>query len=86
MHLDENECEISNGGCQHQCKNNNGSFVCHCNEGFFLDGNGKSCSGKHEINIRVSKQSPLILRTSLLLTRFYEENYSLKIKSNCLHP
>ena len=51
MHLDENECEISNGGRQHQCKNVNGSFVCHCNEGFFLDGNGKSCSGKHGINI-----------------------------------
>ena len=49
IHLDENECDVSNGGCQHQCENNNGSYVCHCNEGFFLDGNGKTCSGKREI-------------------------------------
>ena len=56
--LDENECETSNGSCQHQCENINGSYVCHCNEGFFLDGNGKSCSGKHEIKIRSSKQLP----------------------------
>ena len=48
-YLDENECETSNGGCQHQCENINGSYFCHCNDGFFLDGNGKSCSGKREI-------------------------------------
>ena len=45
MPLDVNECEISNGGCEHHCKNINGSYVCGCKEGFFLDGNGKSCSG-----------------------------------------
>ena len=48
-YFDENECETSNGGCQHQCENINGSYFCHCNDGFFLDGNGKSCSGKREI-------------------------------------
>ena len=37
MTLDVNECAMSNGGCQHQCKNN---------EGFFLDGNARTCSGK----------------------------------------
>ena len=46
MHLDVNECEVLNGGCDHRCKNTNGSYVCQCNKGFFLDGNGKSCSGK----------------------------------------
>ena len=44
--LDVNECETLNGGCEHLCNNNNGSYACECNEGFFLDGNGKTCSGK----------------------------------------
>lgn len=48
MYLDVNECEILNGGCQHQCKNNNGSYLCQCNEGFFLNGNGRTCTGKLE--------------------------------------
>ena len=46
--LDVNECEMLNGGCQHHCQNTNGSYVCQCKEGFFLDGNGKTCSGKFE--------------------------------------
>ena len=41
MNLDVNECKMSNGGCQHQCKNTNESYVCQCNVGFFLDSNGK---------------------------------------------
>ena len=49
MHLDVNECEVLNGGCQHQCKNTNGSYVSQCNKGFFLDGNGKTCSGKLDL-------------------------------------
>ena len=51
IHLDINECEISNGGCEHQCKNTNGSYVCECNTGFSLDGNGKTCTGKFENKI-----------------------------------
>ena len=46
IYLDVNECEVSNGGCEHKCKNTNGSYVCQCNKGFALDGNGKTCSGK----------------------------------------
>ena len=46
MYLDVNECGMLNGGCQHQCKNTNGSYFCHCNDGFFLDGNGRTCTGK----------------------------------------
>ena len=46
MILDINECAMSNGGCQHQCRNTNGSYMCQCNEGFFLDGNVKTCLGK----------------------------------------
>ena len=49
MNLDVNECEMSNGGCQHQCKNTNGSYLCQCNGGFLLDSNGKTCTGKFDI-------------------------------------
>ena len=35
-----------NGVCQHQCKNTNGSYLCQCNDGFFLDGNARTCIGK----------------------------------------
>ena len=45
-HLDLNECETLNGGCQQQCINTNGSFNCHCRNGFFLNGNGRTCAGK----------------------------------------
>lgn len=45
LFLDDNECEISNGGCEQQCRNKNGSYVCECNKGFHLDQNGKTCSG-----------------------------------------
>ena len=51
MALDINKCEALNGGCEHQCKNTNGSYTCECNKGFSLNGNGKTCSGNFEINI-----------------------------------
>ena len=48
--LDVNECDVSNGGCEHDCKNKNGSFICQCNRGYSLSGNGKSCLGKYQSN------------------------------------
>ena len=51
MALDINECETLNGGCEHQCKNTNGSYTCECNKGFSLNGNGKGCSGNFNIDI-----------------------------------
>ena len=47
--LDVNECDALNGGCAHKCKNKNGSFICQCNRGYFLSGNGKSCLGKYTV-------------------------------------
>ena len=58
--LDVNECETLNGGCEHLCKNNNGSYVCECNGGFFLDGNGKTCSGKFSMQTSICSNCPVL--------------------------
>lgn len=34
---DINECAVNNGGCQHECKNTLGSFMCRCSDGYFED-------------------------------------------------
>lgn len=44
--LDVNECDNNNGYCEHTCQNVYGSYWCKCNEGFKLDSNRKTCSGK----------------------------------------
>ena len=41
-----NECDINNGNCQHVCKNLYGRHSCSCREGFVLDSNKRTCSGK----------------------------------------
>lgn len=43
---DVDECEINNGGCEHTCTNQPGSFTCHCPTGLQLSSNGKTCVGK----------------------------------------
>ena len=43
---DIDECLSSNGFCAQQCINTAGSYSCRCNHGFFLDSNGRTCSGK----------------------------------------
>ena len=57
MFLDVNECSVSNGGYEHQCENTNGSYFCKCNEGFFLDGNRKTCSGTYDPKNKLFKFS-----------------------------
>ena len=42
---DIDECLSSNGLCAQQCINTDGSYSCRCNHGFFLDSNGRTCSG-----------------------------------------
>ena len=37
FHSDINECAVNNGGCQHECKNTLGSFMCRCSDGYFED-------------------------------------------------
>ena len=45
------ECENENGGCDHNCYNEIGSFHCDCKIGYLLDDDGLGCKG-----MLVSKQ------------------------------
>ena len=45
-YLDIDECSVYNGGCDHICTNTIGSYICSCDNGYTLDGNNLSCSGK----------------------------------------
>lgn len=41
--LDKDECSKDNGGCQHECINTVGSYVCQCRNGFVLHENKHDC-------------------------------------------
>lgn len=43
---DVNECTATNNTCDHVCTNTEGSYICSCRPGYFLDSDGKSCRGK----------------------------------------
>lgn len=40
---DKDECSKDNGGCQHECINTIGSYVCQCRNGFILHENKHDC-------------------------------------------
>ena len=44
--LDVDECLEDQGGCEHSCHNEIGTFNCSCNDGFELDSNGFNCNSK----------------------------------------
>ena len=47
MFIDIVECaDESNGGCEHNCTNTVGSFLCSCRDGFTLNSNQRTCDGK----------------------------------------
>ena len=41
--VDINECLDSNGGCDHNCTNSEGSYECLCRDGFLLLGDNRTC-------------------------------------------
>ena len=45
--IDINECTTSNGDCEHNCANTDGSFICSCHTGYQLDENGLNCNGEN---------------------------------------
>uniref|UniRef100_A0A6I8N4Z4 Metalloendopeptidase n=1 Tax=Ornithorhynchus anatinus TaxID=9258 RepID=A0A6I8N4Z4_ORNAN len=40
---DKDECSKDNGGCQHECVNTFGSYICQCRNGFTMHENGHDC-------------------------------------------
>ena len=46
--VDIDECAVeSNGGCDHNCTNTEGSYYCSCFIGYELDEDQKGCSGQY---------------------------------------
>ena len=43
-HIDIDECDVSNGGCEHNCNNTDGSYYCSCDDGYSLQ-NDTKCTG-----------------------------------------
>ena len=65
--IDIDECAVNNGGCEHDCTNQNGGYTCGCQSGFQLDTNDlTSCSG---ITVFYSKDHvysfPLFIQISM---------------------
>ena len=42
---DINECETTDHGCEHGCVDIDGSYICTCITGFYLNENGRNCNG-----------------------------------------
>ena len=43
---DINECDVDNGGCDQECVNIAGSYLCKCWNGYLLADEGTTCVGK----------------------------------------
>ena len=43
--IDINECDDFLVSCEHSCINTVGSYECHCENGYQLHSNGRSCNG-----------------------------------------
>ena len=51
--VDVNECDINNGGCEHNCENTEGSYKCSCLANYFLNRDGHTCTGEFLIPITI---------------------------------
>lgn len=50
---DMDECSVNHGGCEHECVNTLGAYICTCHNGYTLAQNGKDCKEggcKYEIS------------------------------------
>ena len=44
--IDINECEQGSAGCDHNCTNTAGSYNCACMDGYKLESDNHTCTGK----------------------------------------
>ena len=47
--LDIDECAEGKSGCDHDCTNTDGSYVCNCMSGYRLDMDRHTCNGQYLI-------------------------------------
>ena len=45
--LDTDECARNISGCNQNCTNTKGSYVCSCYPGYEIENDNKTCIGKH---------------------------------------
>ena len=45
LFVDIDECLLSIDDCEQTCENTDGSYVCHCGEGYMLNEDGRTCKG-----------------------------------------
>ncbi|KAI8518112.1 negative regulation of Notch signaling pathway, partial [Branchiostoma belcheri] len=64
---DENECDADAHGCEQECVNSKGSFICTCRAGYRLNSDGKTCAATGEVID--AKYEALMLRVEELEQR-----------------
>ena len=70
FHVDINECDINNGGCEQICKNEVPFFNCSCNAGYKLS-NVKFCAGNFHKCILYYELYPMRCNEISCLCRYW---------------
>ena len=87
--IDDDECALNNGGCQHKCINTDGSYYCSCDTGYDLQQDEFSCKGKsiscmcRNLKIYEIKKSQRAVLTVLItiLQNCYQLNHRHHLES-----
>ena len=54
FYLDIDECEQGSDGCDHNCTNTVGSYLCMCMDGYELESDNHTCTGDNDLSKGVS--------------------------------
>lgn len=58
FYADIDECKDKNGGCPHECLNAQGSYLCHCRDGYVTERNGTVCRPReYTVNKKMARSS-----------------------------
>ena len=50
---DTDECSNGTHNCSHICTNTNGSYMCGCNDGYYLDFDNVTCNGMYKMCVYI---------------------------------
>ena len=67
LYSTENECETDNGGCEHLCKDTLFSYKCSCRDGYTLNQDNHTCSGKISLHFPTNLKSYSPVFTQILM-------------------